>query len=635
MIHMKKVFLFLGIIFVSFYSVYGQKDYKIEAQKRFNQANDLASKGMITAAIQKYNAAKILAENDLALQIKIDNAIANVFNDLDNRLTIAQLDELRASIASQQASAMSNLFSLYTSYQPEITKLTFTDSLRRNLNKQTQQSISQINNIIKDKKVTGELQNKVELVKQLAIGTSFKNKLDTLLTEIFNNSYVHQFRQQHFSGTQNYKLREKNTSINFLKNFISYPQSAPKGTVTEKKKIIPKPLLDWQEYWRVPNAQDFFIYLDKQENIDEDSKLIGSPIKIGNKTLYVKGYLDFEPTSKLGFHEKNYNQTENLLLEYDSLNNPNITIRQLLVKALANKKLLATFPNTIKHRVSPDGKWLVLLLPNHKAQLIHTQNFTAEDLLSNEEIDDCVFSSDSQWLICRDKVFDTSFWQLTTNEKIVTPIYIGKTNLHLSQLPNKQYLLIHEGKNVSFLNIENTDVNIKTVWNTKQLSLSPDSLWFAYSFYKKVFINSLSQNVMPYVHYKFADSLSFLPDKSSLVLISNKNVVDTIQLAKLSLKPLPAPKQSSWKVEFKQHTIQIQNDAGETIQTIYSSKTFEEKEKPEYYILNNRFFFVVLGKSLIKTDLQRQRGTLFTYGDGTKFNYTLNDIEEIKDLFKQ
>ncbi len=582
MIHMKKVFLFLGIIFVSFYSVYGQKDYKIEAQKRFNQANELASKGMITAAIQKYNAAKILAENDLALQIKIDNAIAHVFNDLDNRLTIAQLDELRASIASQQASAMSKLFSLYTSYQPEITKFIFTDSLSKNLNKQTQQSISQINHIIKDKKVTDELQNKVELVKQLAAGTSFKNKLDTLLTEIFNNSYVHQFRQPYFSGTQNYKLREKNTSTNIIENFISNnnvqsgigvpPNSGEIDVVTGRKKIIPKPLLDWQEYWRVPNAQDFFIYLDKQENIDEDSKLIGSPIKIGDKIFYATGYLQVDPTGRSEFRKKDYGQTQNLLLEYDSLNNQNITIRQLLVKALANKKLLATFPNTIKHRVSPDGKWLVLLLPNHKAELIYTQNFIAEDLLSNEEIDDCVFSSDSQWLICRDKVYDTSFWKLTPNERVIAPIYVGKDEKINLVYTNPQELQIKDGNNTSLLKIAPSNVSLVPYW-----------------------------------------------------------LVDSTQLNKAVSVPIPT---SSWQVEFKQYTIVIQNDKKETLQTIYHTHTIENNTPPIYYILNNRFFLVVLGKSLIKTDLQTQKGVFFTYGDGTKFSYRREDIEKIKDLLK-
>lgn len=68
--------------------------------------------------------------------------------------------------------------------------------------------------------------------------------------------------------------------------------------------------------------------------------------------------------------------------------------------------------------------------------------------------------------------------------------------------------------------------------------------------------------------------------------------------------------------------------SGKPVQTLYVNK------KPtKVNLLENRFLYVVVGKAILKTDLQTQPGNLFSYGDGEELDYTFEEIEEWIRLF--
>ncbi|MBB3841041.1 WD40 repeat protein [Runella defluvii] len=67
---------------------------------------------------------------------------------------------------------------------------------------------------------------------------------------------------------------------------------------------------------------------------------------------------------------------------------------------------------------------------------------------------------------------------------------------------------------------------------------------------------------------------------------------------------------------------------GKPIQTLWVNTKPKQIE-----IIDNRYLFVVVGKAILKMDLQTQRGNFFSYGDGEPLDYTYEEIVEWMKVF--
>jgi WD40 repeat protein len=81
-----------------------------------------------------------------------------------------------------------------------------------------------------------------------------------------------------------------------------------------------------------------------------------------------------------------------------------------------------------------------------------------------------------------------------------------------------------------------------------------------------------------------------------------------------------------------QHQVKTYEVAtGKLIQTLWLNK-----EPYRINIIDNRYLYVTVGKAIVKTDLETQRGKLMSFGDGEELDYKYDEIQEwIKALGDQ
>jgi hypothetical protein len=64
------------------------------------------------------------------------------------------------------------------------------------------------------------------------------------------------------------------------------------------------------------------------------------------------------------------------------------------------------------------------------------------------------------------------------------------------------------------------------------------------------------------------------------------------------------------------------------IQTLWLNKVPTQVD-----IIDNRYLYVTVGKAIVKTDLETQRGNIMSYGDGEELDYKYDEIVEWKKVF--
>lgn len=264
---------------------------------------------------------------------------------------------------------------------------------------------------------------------------------------------------------------------------------------------------------------------------------------------------------------------------------------------------------------SSDGKYLLTIkdtsLPQIKIwdlvpqkEFLTTEVHDIDDKVTTQEIDS-TFSSDNRWLIYKNK-YDplevVTVYNVATND---TASFLK--NKYITEAifsPNSKWLFTRsvDGDEIWDLTISKLYFQLNDVTSLNNSLFSPDSKWLVYKDknfkYKILEVNSCKE----YFFLKDEKDIScihFSSDSKMLITQSPHKI-------------------STWNLSTEK-----------LIQSLWINKSF-----PTYVALrDNRYLFVTVGKSIIKTDIQTQQGNLFSYGDGEPLNYTYEEIQEWIKVF--
>lgn len=255
-----------------------------------------------------------------------------------------------------------------------------------------------------------------------------------------------------------------------------------------------------------------------------------------------------------------------------------------------------------------------------------------------------VFSNDNKFVFIDNGDFDTHLWELATGK---TPVFFKNENTISSVTfsPDSKWLITETYKQEYKVKIWELDSG-KSYDISQDESLinntifSPDSKWF-------VTRNSKDEckiwEVIGLKNYDFSqrekgiEHITFSPDSKWLV---TRNSDDEAKVWEIGSGKKPdflanekrirydtfSPDSKLLTITTNHKVITYDISTGKAIQTLWVNK------KPtQINVIDNRF--VVVGKAILKMDLQTQRGNFFSYGDGEPLDYTYEEIVEWMKVF--
>ncbi len=169
------------------------------------------------------------------------------------------------------------------------------------------------------------------------------------------------------------------------------------------------------------------------------------------------------------------------------------------------------------------------------------------------------------------------------------------------------------------------------VWQELNGSTSASDIFRIYNLKKGGFSPSLSR-------VAYLDSVSFSVDnkwvktfesyEEHIINLEDGKMDDSKINLKFSNSRAKMETNSKWKTKIVGHkVITIEAKSGDTLQTVWFNKI------PNQTLIDNNDLYVLVGNAVIKTDLEKQKGNYFSYGDGEPLDYNFEEIQEWAKVF--
>ena len=328
-----------------------------------------------------------------------------------------------------------------------------------------------------------------------------------------------------------------------------------------------------------------------------------------------------------------------------------------------NKKpeFLSKEKNIYKVFFSADSKWLVTISKNEVYKVWDVRTGKAKTFLSKEKnISDASFSSDSRWLLTNGTWLTSRYsdedgkfpirrcnvWDVSTGKK---KVFLNKVKeiIEASFSSNGKWLTIRfenstkevwdvtTGEEAKFLKEENNISNISFSDNGKWLITDTDGTY-------KVWEVSTGKKHNFLKEEKSIENFTFSSNGKWLITMYGDDANKTYKLWDVftgelhnflkkeeNIRNATFSHDSKLLIIITKHQVKTYEVAtGKLIQTLWLNK------KPtEVQIIDNRYLYVTVGKAIVKTDLQKQKGNLMSFGDGEPLDYQYDEIMEWKKAF--
>ncbi len=186
---------------------------------------------------------------------------------------------------------------------------------------------------------------------------------------------------------------------------------------------------------------------------------------------------------------------------------------------------------------------------------------------------------------------------------------------------------------------------LKEEKNIHKANFSPDSKWLiitnnnftdkVWSVEKEIQANFLKEE-------KNIDAATFSPDSKWLVTKHGefpdytakvwsveKEILHDFLKEEATIRDATFSPDSKLLSIITQHQVKTyETTTGKLIQWLWLNK------KPtQVDIIDNRYLYVTVGKAIVKTNLETQRGNIMSFGDGEKLDYEYDEIVEWKKVF--
>ncbi|MEA5140192.1 WD40 repeat domain-containing protein [Arcicella rigui] len=290
---------------------------------------------------------------------------------------------------------------------------------------------------------------------------------------------------------------------------------------------------------------------------------------------------------------------------------------------------------------SQDSKWLITTNNQSKVWEIKTGKIPA--FLSDEKnIYQAAFSTDGKWVVTINKENQTKIWEMSTGK--VRDFPLGEKNIYdISFSPNNKWLMVNINGDYKIYNTitGKAPVFINNVNEMRYVKFSPDGKWLLIQTNDLCNLwNMVTEQISIYpLVDKTIRSATFSPD-SKWLIITDDNLNAKIWSVEKGIQAefLKDEKKISNAIFSKDskilsiitnHKVKTYKvSTGELIQTLWLNK------KPtEVQIIDNRYLYVTVGKAIVKTDLQTQKGNLMSFGDGERLDYKYEEIQEWIKVF--
>lgn len=332
-------------------------------------------------------------------------------------------------------------------------------------------------------------------------------------------------------------------------------------------------------------------------------------------------------------------------------------------------------------RISDNGKWVFTKNSLGNAKIWSIGGGQVPNFLKNEQINDATFSADDKYMFTISQVGLFQKWEMDKERKEIFPL--GENNIDtLVFSPDSQWYYVRNGEGIYQVFDTETDKALKFANGDEKcwyVEFSPNGqwilvvdLWGKYRLFStetgqaKDFLNGRKNSIKAefsadgkwlvtvdkesnyevqgigpegLLEYHKAEN-----DSAGVELFANKQwKVRTDHANKYHLAVVPGKKNTPVKgfespinftIEGKKYSLKASGhkintmDSATMVQTVYLNTV-----PNQVHLIKDSCLYVRAGKALLKTNLKKQRGNFFTYGDGQTLDYSYDEIMEWMEVF--